>query len=172
MDILPALSQGRLCVALIHPSIGHAWLMKPIAHLAQRGPLNVIDGGNHFNAYRLAKAIRAQGTIPTPILEQVHISRSFTCHQLSACLAHITSSHFPLIVLDFLATFQDENVPLSERRRLFTACLSRLRQSARGGPTLVTGKANHEKFIDILLANCDQVFQTEVPSRPLALPLF
>jgi len=172
MDILPALNQGRLCTALIHPAIGHTWLMQPLATLAQRAPLKVIDGGNHFNAYRLAKAIRAQGVDPTPILKQVYVSRSFTCHQLAACLASVSTQSFPLIVLDFLATFQDENVPLYERKRLFSACLTRLKQVAPCNPILVTVKANQAEFVEYLLANSDQVFQTEYQPMPVALPLF
>ena len=172
MDILPALTQGRLCAALIHPVIGHTWLMQPLATLAQRSPLKVIDGGNHFNAYRLAKAIRAQGFDPTPILKQVYISRSFTCHQLAACLALVSSQPFPLIVLDFLATFQDENVPLYERKRLFTNCLTRLKQIALSNPILITVKTSQTEFVESLLANSDQVFQTEYQPAPVALPLF
>ena len=172
MDILPALTQGRLCVALIHPAIGHTWLMQPLATLAQCGPLKVIDGGNHFNAYRLAKAIRSQGVDPTPILKQVYISRSFTCHQLAACLASVSVQSFPLIILDFLATFQDENVPLYERKRLFSTCLIRLKQIARCNPILVTVKANQADFVAALLANSDQVFQSEYQPAFVALPLF
>ncbi len=172
MDILPALTQGRLCVALIHPAIGYSWLMQPLATLAQRAPLKVIDGGNHFNAYRLAKAIRSQGVDPTPILRRVYISRSFTCHQLAACLASVSVQSFPLVVLDFLATFQDENVPLYERKRLFSTCITRLKQVALCNPILVTAKANHAEFIESLLANSDQIFQTEYQPAPVALPLF
>jgi len=172
MDILPALKQGRLCVALIHPAMGHTWLMQPLATLAQRGPLNVMDGGNHFNAYRLAKEIRAQGVDPTPILEQVYISRSFTCHQITACIASISSQSFPLIVLDFLATFQDENVPLIERKQLFSICLINLKRVARYSPILVTVKATQAEFVESLLANSDQLFQTEYQPAPVALPLF
>jgi hypothetical protein len=172
MDILPALAQGRLCLALIHPSIGHTWLMQPLAVLARRGPLKVIDAGNHFNAYRLARALRAQGVDPTPILQRIYVSRSFTCHQLAASLGHVTLQPCPLVVLDFLATFQDENVSIYERRRLFTTCLTRLKQIAASSPVLLTAKTNHAEFIASLLHSANQVFQTEVPALPLSLPLF
>ena len=171
MDILPALAQGRLCLAVIHPAMGHAWLMEPMASLAERGPIQVIDGGNHFNAYRLAKAIGGHGLDPTPVLRQVFVSRSFACHQLAACLSLVTSRPLPLIVLDFLATFQDESVPLHERRKLFNVCLWRLRQISRTGPILITAKANTE-FIGPLAENCDQILQTELKPLPATLPLF
>jgi hypothetical protein len=172
MDILPAFTQSRLSVALINPAMGHTWFMQPLATLAQRGQLKIIDGGNHFNAYRLAKAIRSQGVDPTPILRRVYISRFFTCHQLAACLASVSMQTFPLIVLDFLATFQDENVSLYERKRLFSTCITSLKQVARNNPILVTVKANQAEFIESLLANSDQVFQMEYQPAPVALPLF
>lgn len=171
MDILPALLPGRLCVALIQPPSGHTWLMQPVAALARRSPLSVIDGGNHFNAYRLAKAIRSHGADPTPVLKQVYVSRSFTCHQLAACLAAVPAQPFPLIVLDFLATFQDENAPLYERRQLFSTCLARLKQIACRQPVLVTVKTNQPEFTGALLAHSDQVFQAERQPAPVALPL-
>lgn len=172
MDILPALTQGRLCVALTHPAMGHGWLMQPLAIMALRGPLNIIDGGNHFNAYRLAKAIRARGVDPTPVLKQVYISRSFTCHQLAACLASVSLHSSPLIVLDFLATFQDENVPLAERKRLFLTCKTRSIQVARHHPTLITVKTNQVEFFESLLEETSQVFQAEYKPSPVTLPLF
>jgi hypothetical protein len=36
----------------------------------------------------------------------------------------------------------------------------------------VTAKANHAEFIESLLANSDQIFQTEYQPVPVALPLF
>lgn len=172
MEISPALSRGRLCLALIRPSTGHAWLMEPLAELAQRGPLTVIDGGNHFNAYRLAKAIRARGLDPTPFLKQVYISRSFTCHQLAATLSSPIARVSPLVVLDLLATFQDENVSLRERKQLFAACLAQLRRTARSRPLLITAKTSHTDFIEALLAGSDRILQMDYKPFPVTLPLF
>ena len=172
MNILPALSQGRLCLALIHPHAGHAWLMEPLAVLAGRGSLRVIDGGNHFNAYRLSQVIRALGFDPAPVLERVYVSRSFTCHQLAANLALPLPEASPLIVLDLLATFQDENVSLRERTHLFAACLARLKKIACSRPLLITAKTSQAEFLEALIANSDQVLQMEYQPPPVALPLF
>ncbi len=43
----------------------------------------------------------------------------------------------PVLVLDFLATFADEAVPVGERMRLFGACLEGLRRMATRQPVLV-----------------------------------
>ena len=172
MQILPALLRGQLCLALIDPELGHAWLMEPLAVLALKGPVRVIDGGNRFDAYRLARALRWQGVDPAPVLGRVTISRAFTCHQLACSLAQDDDAPFPLIVLDFLATFQDENVPPHERQRLFEACLPRLRQVARRAPLLVTARTGHATFSEALARAADRVLYRQAPAQPRALPLF
>jgi hypothetical protein len=146
--------------------------MQPLATLALRGPVRVIDGGNHFRAYQLSKNLRAQESDPTQTLKHVYISRSFTCHQLTVSLGDLKPQPFPLFVFDFLATFQDENISHHERYKLFTACLSRLRQISRDCPLLVTVKTNHKEFIKPLLANADQILQAEFESLPAQMSLF
>ena len=172
MQILPALLRGQLCLALIDPDLGHAWLMEPLALLALKGPVRVIDGGNRFDAYRLARALRWQGIDPAAVLGRVAISRAFTCHQLACSLAQDVAPPFPLVVLDFLATFQDENVPLHERQRLFEACLVRLREVAGRAPLLVTARTGQTAFSEALSHAADRVLRRETRSRPRALPLF
>jgi hypothetical protein len=172
MEILPALAQGRLCLALIDAGLGHAWLMEPLAILARKGPVRVIDGGNRFDAYRLARSLRWQGIDPAPVLEGVAISRAFTCHQVASSLAQNIFPPFPLILLDFLATFQDENVPFHERERLFAACLLRLRSIADATPVLVTVRTGQFAFSESLSQAADRVLRRETPALPRPLPLF
>jgi hypothetical protein len=172
MEILPALAQGRLCLAFIDSSLGHSWLMEPLAILARRSPVRVIDGGNRFDAYRLARSLRWQGINPIPILEQVSISRAFTCHQVASSLAQDFSATAPVILLDFLGTFQDENVPLQERKRLFEACLAQLRRIADITPMLVTAKTGHKAFSEPLSRAADRVLRREMHPLPLQVPLF
>lgn len=172
MQILPALAPGRLTLALIDPDLGHAWLMEPLAVLAARGLLRVVDGGNRFDAYRLARALRRGGHDPSPLLARVAISRAFTCHQLAATLAPPPDPPAPLVVLDLLSTFQDENVPLGERARLFDAGLARLRALARAAPVLVTARSAHAAFLEPLCQAADRVLRREPQPAPRALPLF
>ncbi len=172
MDILPALAQGRLTLALIDSGLGHSWLMTPLAILARKGPVRVIDGGNHFDAYRLARALRWQGIDPVPVLEGVAISRAFTCHQVSCSLAQEFSPAAPLIVLDLLATFQDENVPLHERQRLFQTCLLRLKSFAQGAPVLVTARTGQADFSEALSRAADRVLHRDPPALPQPIPLW
>src|SRR4030065_337535 len=61
-------------------------LMGLAARLAQRAPLRVLDGGNCFNAYIVALALRQQTTDVTAALERIRVSRAFTCYQMVTLL--------------------------------------------------------------------------------------
>jgi hypothetical protein len=115
------------------------------AHLAQRGPLQVLDGGNRFNAYIVARQLRrlrsSADSAGSPDLRQclarIRVARAFTCYQMAALIdqtcpgeARATLGSSPTLVIDLLDTFYDESAPLAERRRLAEHCMQRLRQAA------------------------------------------
>src|SRR3989304_495026 len=58
-----------------------------IARLAaQRGPVWVVDGGNCFDALWVARFLASStpgGPAPHLALARIHVSRAFTCHQLT-----------------------------------------------------------------------------------------
>lgn len=105
-------------------------MMTFIARLAERGPVRVLDGGNQFNAYFIARALRGQAAL----LERITVSRMFTCYQVLASLEKAASLPSPFIVLDLLHTFYDETISFHERRRLVERCIPHLdRLSATAG---------------------------------------
>jgi hypothetical protein len=122
-----------------------------IARLALAGPLHVLDGGNVFDAYRVARLVRLQTDELEAVLGQVIVRRAFTCYQMAALLADTTNCRgelrsperrspdpHPVVVLELLATFADENVPPRERERLFEQCLADLKRLSRRSFTLVS----------------------------------
>ena len=98
------------------------------AHLALRGPLRVLDGGNRFNAYTVARNLRrlSQGPL-AQALERIRVARAFTCYQVAALLEQTPADTAPTLVIDFLDTFYDQSAPFVERRRLLEGCVQRLR---------------------------------------------
>jgi hypothetical protein len=97
-------------------------LLMMIARLAEEEPVRVVDGGNHFNVYPLARAVGGR----TEILERIQVSRAFSCHQMLATLESLSSEPVPFVVLDLLRTFYDQNVWAGERKRLLRLCLAHL----------------------------------------------
>ncbi|HLC33392.1 MAG TPA: hypothetical protein VJJ70_00150 [Anaerolineales bacterium] len=119
-----------------------------IARLAaQRGPVWVVDGGNCFDALWVARFLASStpgGPAPHLALARIHVSRAFTCHQLTERLLTLPASASPLVILGLLDTFYDENVPYEETRRLLNCIWPVVRDRSRAAPVLVTLAAPRE----------------------------
>lgn len=113
---------------LVGPRSINPTLLAAIARLAGSGPVRVLDGGNRFNAYTVARAARGRAEA----LEQITISRAFTCYQALSLLESTPTAPAPLVVLDLLNTFYDESVQVGERRRLLRACIAHLERAGGG----------------------------------------
>lgn len=109
-------------------------LMTMLSALALRGRVIVVDGGNCFDGYALARALRRQTHHVQAALKQVWLSRAFTCYQMAAMLAELPVDGTPVIVLDMLSTFLDENVNLTKRQRLLGSSLNLLKTHQRRSP--------------------------------------
>ena len=146
-------------------------LLTFIARLALSGPVRVLDCGNQFNAYHAARCLHGR----RDLLERIHISRAFTCHQLFSSLEKSPEPFAPFIVLDFLHSFYDESVPFAERSRLIKRSISHLhRLSAFSGgavsvhpPALITGEA--EILFTCLSASAPE-FWTQALPAPIEQP--
>jgi hypothetical protein len=129
-------------------------------------PVRLFDGGNSFDGYFVARLARqlalapgwpsteggpmgrrvssppasAAPLDPYDILDRMHLSRAFTCFQLAELIENAPTGPEPLFVLDLLATFYDESVPLRDSERLLATTLTHLRRLASVGPVIVGGR--------------------------------
>lgn len=138
MDTLSPHAARFLCI--IAPHAAHASMLDLSARLAVQAPLRVLDGGNQFNLYPVARAIRRLTPHLTATLSQITLSRAFTCHQMAAMLAATAPLPTPILVLDLLSTFYDEAVSSAERRRLLQASLAYLTQLSQHAPIIVSAR--------------------------------
>ena len=129
----PVPKTGKISLVVAPKTVIHS-LMSMLAVLALRGRVIVVDGGNCFDAYSLARALRRRTHQIQPALKAVQLSRAFTCYQMVAMLAELPVDGTPVIVLDLLSTFLDENVNFSKRQRLLDSSLNLLRQISEGAP--------------------------------------
>jgi len=178
MDLLPDLSTGRLAV-LVAPRAGGEALMNLAARLVHRSrrsgardaALQVLDAGNRFEAYRLARALRRlMHESLDAALERVRMARAFTCYQVLTLLDETPGDPAPTLVIDLLDTFYDESVPQGERGRLLQGCLINLRRLSHFAPVLVSvcplppGLAEDPTgFFEQVLAAADRVW---LPAPP------
>jgi hypothetical protein len=102
----------------------------------------LVDGANAFAPYLLSDAARAQGLDHRRVLDAVHLSRVYTCHQLEALLVdHLQpaiSAFRPgaVLCLGLLDPLYDEDVPAGEAARIFRRLAAAILEAAPRLPIL------------------------------------
>jgi hypothetical protein len=174
----PVPKTGKISLVVAPKTVIHS-LMSMLAVLALRGRVIVVDGGNCFDAYSLARALRRRTHQIQPALKAVQLSRAFTCYQMVAMLAELPVDGTPVIVLDLLSTFLDENVNFSKRQRLLDSSLNLLRQISEGAPVAAWARAHpaaegeYQQLLMPLLETAHDIWELQAPEIPdHQLPLF
>jgi hypothetical protein len=114
-----------------------AYLMGQLA--VQKKPVTLIDAAQAFDPYLIARMGRHRDGDPQTLLERIHLSRAFTCHQLVTLFCEILPGlhhQAPLFVLGPCALFYDEQVALKERRLLFQRVIRSLAALSQRGQGL------------------------------------
>ncbi len=100
--------------------------------LALAEPVCVLDAGNQFDAWQVARMARRHTADPDGVLGRLQVARAFTCYQVVSLFEQASAAAVAHVVFNLLATFCDESVPLNESYRLLkivTGHLNRLRDS-------------------------------------------
>ncbi|HEY59494.1 MAG TPA: hypothetical protein G4N92_02235 [Anaerolineae bacterium] len=139
MDALTLPLTNSLLV-LVAPHAASALMLELAARLAVAGRLRVLDGGNCFNVYPVARAVRRRTAELQAALARIQLARAFTCYQMAVMLAEVPCDGVPTLVIDLLATFYDENVSLAETRRLLDTSVHHLRRMSKRAPVVVSAK--------------------------------
>ncbi len=147
--------------------------LKFIAELAQTGPVRVLDGGNRFDVLSLNRELRRRDLSLYTALERIQVARAFTCYQMATMLEQPAPGGIPTLVLNLLATFQDENASLPERLRLLEICLYCLQKNAQHAPVLVIlhPQSAEEPFLVRIREAADRVWVLEPPHPAAQLTL-
>ena len=98
-----------------------------IAMTALRGPLTIIAGNEWLPTYQVPKMLRRYTTAIKETLDRVHLARAFTCYQMMDILENTAPIREPLLMINFLFTFYDENIGLDVRKRILEQCLQKLK---------------------------------------------
>ncbi len=180
LPITRSLQPGQIH-ALLAPHAGAALMLETAARLSVHGSVRVLDGGNQFNAYHVARSIRRLSAELEPALTRIHLARAFTCYQVETLICGAATSYdvpgrgAPVtLVFDLLGTFADDNVSLVERRRLLERCRLAMRQIAAHSVLLVglrparAGHPDQDELLQIVLGWVDNLWQAEVPVRAAA----
>ena len=179
--LVEAISQPRLSLFWGAETTARTLLAVATA-LAGRGqPVRVFDGGNRFDGYYVARLARQlasslhRPTDPHELLGRMRLSRAFTCFQLAELIETAPAGPEPLFVLELLATFYDESVPLADSERLLTTTIANLKRLAAAGPVVVGAREpqmlvkDRWALLDRLQSAADAAWLLRPPPPPAAI---
>jgi hypothetical protein len=165
---------------------GHAVLaysLRAIASLLARGEHVVfIDSANAFNPFLIAEVATRLNRQPAELLDRIHVSRTFTVHQLEALIVERISGALKayasrvLVTSGFLDNLYDQDVELPEAWRVFRKVTAHLRAladsgalvlvvcpdpAARGEPGRTMRLRDRDGLLDALITEADKVIRLE-----------
>ena len=130
-----------------------------ITRLIMRGPLFVVSGDEWLPAFALPRILREYTTDLKEILGRLYTVRVSTCYRLFDALAGISPTGEPILVMDFLHTFYDSDIPLRTRFFKLRECCRELKRLAFYRPVIVLTQEmeaeDYEKFIPALSSIAD-----------------
>ena len=170
MDILPVLKTGKLIVIYTSDS-ARTESMVLIAELSLRGAVTIMDGGNRYRPYQVAKLLRTKTVDISTAANRLFSRRAFTCYEMNTLLSSTPSLNQPYLILDLLNTFYDDHVPTYEAYRLLKSCLSQIQRLVLSGPVVVTLAPPLAEERDFLLEQvCRQADEVMIQEAPACQP--
>lgn len=112
----------------------HARLLMAIAYLAHKTELVVLDCGRRFDASIVARAARGRGEI----IDRIKVQRAFTCHEAEKLIEQQPGGKAPIVILDLLSNFHDENIRIQDRRFLLERSIRHLQRLSHGAGLAVS----------------------------------
>ncbi|MFQ5419700.1 MAG: hypothetical protein ACE5FD_08915 [Anaerolineae bacterium] len=166
MSLLPDVVTGEIGL-LIGPHAEREMMLELTAVLAVRGPVQVVDGGNRFDAFRVARLIRRRSHRLDDALNQIQVARAFTCYQVVTLLAETAVSPAPHLIFDLLATFDDDSVSVAECYRLLRIVVTHLQRLRRQAPVIVSIRSPRQPvragLVKLVMDVADHLFIHESP---------
>lgn len=176
MENIPALSPGRLLLLTLPQTLNQEITHQLIARLSLTAPVRVLEGGNAFAAFYLARLIRRQTTQLNEALARITLARAFTCYQVLALLAETVANDLPCFILNLLTTFYDESVTQPESERLLKLAIEHLLRLRERAPVVVSVSLPPKKYaarsglIRILESVADEILTFSPAPLPTLQP--
>ncbi|MDH5640969.1 MAG: hypothetical protein OEY28_06715 [Nitrospira sp.] len=133
-NALPTLSAAGLTVLSGHAAVYRLGLCAAVDRTLAGDTVLYLAGANIFDPFLVGRLAHASRVTPHHVLQHIHVSRAFTCHQMvrlvTDCLASAIRRYAArwVILSGPLETLYDESVPDREAVRLFRAMLLALQR--------------------------------------------
>ncbi|HEU0292406.1 MAG TPA: hypothetical protein VFR47_06700 [Anaerolineales bacterium] len=156
-----ALTRPRGLALIVTLGKARAEMTELIAELIFSGPLFLVAGSEWLPAFELTRMLRKRTVEINEITGRLRAARTATCFRLLDSLRDLPPTGEPILVLDFLHTFYDPDIPLETRFRILQSCCRELERLAFARPLIVTTREmateDYEKFLPVLRAVTDQL---------------
>jgi len=137
-----------------------------IATLILKGPLFVVSGDEWLPSFLLPHTLREATTDIRAILSRLYTARASTCYRLFDALASIPSKGEPVLVMDFLHTFYDADIPLRLRLFKLRECCRELKRLALYRPVIVLTQEREAEDCDKFIPALGSIADTTVTLDP------
>lgn len=133
---LPGEPPKGLVLLYGHPAVYRLGLCAAVDRALAGETVLYLAGANVFDPFLVGRLARASRVAPTRVLQQIHVSRTFTCHQMvrliTDCLPSALSTYDAryVILSGPLETLYDQSVPEHEVVRLFRTMMEALHHIA------------------------------------------
>lgn len=145
-----------------------------IANLILNGPLFLVSGDEWLPSFVLPRILRGRTAEVEAITSRLRSVRASTCYRLLDSLGDTASKGEPVLVLDFLHTFYDTDIPLRVRLFKLRACCRELKRLAFYRPVIVMTQEmqadDYEKFAPALHSVADRTLTLEPELEPISQP--
>jgi len=159
------ITRSRGLALILTADKARAGVTELIANLILNGPLFVVSASEWLPAYELTRLIRKRTLEVRETLNSLYTVRASTCYRLLDSLANIPSNGEPILVIDFLHTFYNPDIPLRVRFHKLRECCRELKRLALYRPVVVMTQElpaeEYEKFAPALYSIADKTFTIE-----------
>ncbi|KXA89585.1 hypothetical protein AKJ62_02755 [candidate division MSBL1 archaeon SCGC-AAA259D14] len=105
-------------------------------------PVLWLDGSNSFDPYRVSELSRSLGLDPGRVLEEIYISRAFTCYQMKSLILNELEDAVErfgsgfTVITGLPELFSGSDLVEKEALRVFDPVIETLKSFRKSGPTL------------------------------------
>jgi hypothetical protein len=136
-----------------------------IATMILSSPLFIVTANEWVPAYGLTRVVRKETTNVSQAFARLQLTRASTCYRLFDSLTNMPKEGEPILVLEFLHTFYDTDIPLRVRFFKLRECCSHLKYLARCRPVILMTHEiqteDYEKFIPALRSVANKIVYLE-----------
>jgi hypothetical protein len=175
LNLPNTLTRSRGLVLLLTVDKARASMTEFIAAQILSSSLFVISGSEWLPAFELTRILRSKTLEVKEALDRLYTVRASTCYRLFDSLANIPSNGEPILVLDFLHTFYDEDIPLRVRLFKLRECCRQLKRLAIYRPVILITQQmpteDYQKFIPALCSIADRMLTLEPEPEQIQQPV-